>query len=746
MIFFDTESVGSNGPLVTIQYGQFKNNKLNIIVDKIWEQDVEDTLATIEGLTDNENGICGFNLVHDWFVLTKWYNIFRQVEDKNGPPSENQVRRIEAAGPRDTDVCLKPKRACDLMLIARSTNFQYLAKHKPIIIRKVPTAVIDEFIGLLQGISLPRGVKIRWRISEKRSYQRSDVKDIMGEFQVSTSLKFLASIILNKPEIANETFSRAFGTIPFRDAPDWCPWGNDFSAGLHYMQSKIETPLASEYIRNDVLYTFELWKALGCPQGGDDDSELACLVGAAHWKGYAVANRNIIRGRIISYKQDVYKMEEEGVNCNSPVSVLEYLHGYLNDMERLTVNDTKRTTLEELARWESHPVQSAVRKVQTARRASKRVELLQKLVRAGRFCFSMKVVGTLSSRMSGGSDYSSTTTTSTKLNAQGIPREKDIRELFLMAFEGERLEGGDFDAFEVTILDAVVHDEQLSNDLLSGKKIHAITGCHFYSMPYDEILATKGTLDDKYTRIKNTFFAWVYGATTERIAKTANVSEEVAESGVKRWKERYPTIHNHRETLRLRFSPIIQNEFGGKVEWYEPEEYIESIMGFRRYFTLEWSVLRGLYELASQLPITWNTIRGEIRRTNRAQTISGATRSAIYAALFGLQAYVFRAAANHEIQSPGAQVTKRVQRCIWDLQPNGIHDWRVRPLNIHDEVLTCSHIQHTQEFPITVQNVASLVLEKTIAWHVEKEIKNLQTKIPKLSMTWKSQLKNWSDK
>lgn len=732
MIFFDTESVGSNGPLVTIQY----SSDLfwpKILVHKVWKEPVSSTLELIEWMC--KNSVVGFNLVHDWFVLTKWYNIFRQVEDKNGPPSEAEIRRIEAAGPRDTDVCLKPERACDLMLIARSTNFQYLAKHKPIIIRKVPTAVIDEFIELLNRISLPKGVKIRWRRSEKRNYQRSDVKDCVGEFQVSTSLKFLASVILDKPEIANETFVRAFGTIPYRDAPDWCPWGNDFSAGLYYMQSKIETPLASTYINNDVLYTFELWKALGYPQGGDDDSELACLVGAAHWKGFAVANRNILRGRITKYKQDIYAMEEEGVNCNSPQSVLEYLYGYLNELERLTVNDTKRTTLEELARWENHPIQSAVRKVQTARRASKRIEVLQKLVKANRFCFSMKVVGTLSNRMSGGSDYGNTSTTSTKLNAQGIPREKDIRELFLMAFKDEQLEGGDFDAFEVTILDAVVHDKQLSNDLLSGKKIHAITGSHFYSCTYEDILATKGTLDDRYTRIKNTFFAWVYGATIERIAKTANVNEEVAETGVKRWKERYPTIHEHREILRARFSPIVQNEFGGKVEWHKPEEYIESILGFRRYFTLEWAVLRGLYELASQLPATWNIIRGEVRRTNRAQTISGATRSAIYAALFGLQAYVFRAAANHEIQSPGAQITKRVQRSIWDLQPSGMNHWRVRPLNIHDEVLTCRLLQLEQEMDQSL-------ISNTIHYTVQQ----LQTKIPKLQMSWKSQLKNWGGK
>src|SRR3990167_1529773 len=184
MIFFDTESVGSNGPLVTIQWSATMLMPDVIFVHNVWSESVEKTLHTIENMVNHPDGVCGFNLVHDWFVLNKWYNIFRYVEDKSGPPSEAEIRRIESAGPRDTDLALKPKRACDLMLIARTTNFQYLAKHKPITIRKVPTAIIEEFIDLLNEIKLPKGARIKWRVSEKRNYQRSDVKDCVGEFKV----------------------------------------------------------------------------------------------------------------------------------------------------------------------------------------------------------------------------------------------------------------------------------------------------------------------------------------------------------------------------------------------------------------------------------------------------------------------------------------------------------------------------------------------------------------------------------
>ena len=53
-----------------------------------------------------------------------------------------------------------------------------------------------------------------------------------------------------------------------------------------------------------------------------------------------------------------------------------------------------------------------------------------------------------------------------------------------------------------------------------------------------------------------------------------------------------------------------------------------------------------------------------------------------------MQAANMRAAANHEIQSPGAQITKGVQRKLWDLQPSGIHELQLAVMNIHDELLT----------------------------------------------------------
>jgi hypothetical protein len=45
---------------------------------------------------------------------------------------------------------------------------------------------------------------------------------------------------------------------------------------------------ARRYAKDDVVYTRGLEKHFGCPEPGDDDSELACMVAAVRWRGFKV--------------------------------------------------------------------------------------------------------------------------------------------------------------------------------------------------------------------------------------------------------------------------------------------------------------------------------------------------------------------------------------------------------------------------------------------------------------------------
>jgi len=169
---------------------------------------------------------------------------------------------------------------------------------------------------------------------------------------------------------------------------------------------------------------------------------------------------------------------------------------------------------------------------------------------------------------------------------------------------------------------------------------------------------------------------------------------------------------------------------GTKVEWHEPAEYIESLFGFRRYFTLENTVCKTLFKLAEKPPQHWSRIRIRVVRRDREQTVSGAVRSALFACAFAIQAANMRAAANHVIQSSGAEVTKGVQRVIWDIQPSGITVWIVQPMNIHDEVMSPTAPTHTD------------LVHQT----VDKYVETVRPTVPLIKMDWRSGLKSWADK
>jgi DNA polymerase I-like protein with 3'-5' exonuclease and polymerase domains len=89
-----------------------------------------------------------------------------------------------------------------------------------------------------------------------------------------------------------------------------------------------------------------------------------------------------------------------------------------------------------------------------------------------------------------------------------------------------------------------------------------------------------------------------------------------------------------------------------------------------------------------------------------------------------------RAAANHEIQSPGGEITKAVQRMIWDLQPAGVHPLVVLPMNVHDEILSVTRPDYVE----------------LVAQTVKKGVERFRPKVPLVGMTWNLSMANWAEK
>ena len=424
-----------------------------------------------------------------------------------------------------------------------------------------------------------------------------------------------------------------------------------------------------------------------------------------------------------------------------------------------------------------HPAALRAKELLEVKIAKKEIELYTKLLRAKKFHASFNVIGTLSTRMSG----------SDGLNAQGIKATKEVRGMFPLAWEGYELCGGDFDSFEVTLADAVYNDPKLREALVTRlpchkcdatgiakckscakkvlkggvpdpackeckgefflqgevceecegtkkttKKIHALFAMALYpGKTYDEIIASAGTEFDMYTKGKQGVFAMIYGGDAGTLTRNLGIPPDVAKAAFDMFGKMFPGVEKARQKTFKAFCSMCQpGGTGSQVIWAEPADYIESFLGFRRYFTLENMICRALFDLARKPPKIWKQCKFKVVRRDKVQTAGGAVASALYGAAFQIQAANMRAAANHEIQSPGGSITKFVQRLIWNLQPVGISELVVAPMNVHDELMC-----------VTRPDYVPRVTEQ-----VRIGVERFRDKVPLIGMTWCQAMLSWAEK
>lgn len=615
-------------------------------------------------------------------------------------------------------------------------------------------------------------------------------KDVVLKFKPSRGLKYLAQHCLGlDPE-----FHSFKDVYPIRDAKlaelgfapfalgvssadkDWKIYdkngkskGQAWPAFIHFdIEHWRIHEEARRYARDDVKYTRLLDEYFEFPEAGDNDSVLSCMVAAVRWHGFVVDTEKVA-GLLRESKR---VLEASPVNINKPSQVKAYIREVMDESEATLIDkSTKKANLEKiradyvvdpssdgfdtelggepcvrcLAEGEdggsvcprcegrgylpAGPTRASCRadEILKCKAAAKEVELYEKLTLAGRFHAAFKVIGTLSSRMAGGEG----------LNAQGIKGSKEVRGSFPLKWDGMVLCGGDFDGFEVTIADAVFGDEKLHENLLAGVSIHTMMAEKIYpDKTRDEIKASKGFADggdvDMYTRGKQAVFATLYGGDANTINKKLSIPKKIAEAAFDAFQNEYPGIKQTREKIAEDFSALKQHgEVGtGHISYKEPADYVETFLGFRRYFTLENRIAKALYDLARDVPKAWRRLDFEVVRRDRTQTPAGAVSSALYGAAFQIQASTIRAANNHLIQSPGAMITKALQRNIWDLQPAGVHDWVVAPMNIHDEVLSVTH-------PDAVEAVTDVVVHT---------VESFRDRVPLIGMDWVKSMENWAGK
>jgi len=546
-------------------------------------------------------------------------------------------------------------------------------------------------------------------------------------------------------------------------------WPGVIRKHIHHWATRAD---AREYASDDIVYTRALDKHFGYPEPGDNDSTLACMVAAVRWHGFTINLEGMKRLR--AKAQAV--VAASPVNINKPGEVRAYITAAMNDTEAVFLEtSTEKSKLEAIKKqWRigtkcpethvkdqhcatcndvgyvgdsepcgkcqadlacircggagvlmpgMHPAAARAQRVMEVKFAAKETELYDKLIRAGKFHASFVVIGALSSRMAGGDG----------LNAQGIKHTKEVRQMFPLMWDDYLLCGGDFAAFEVTIADAVCNDEALRVELIAGRKIHALFGMAIFpGKTYQEIKDSADTQDDMYTQGKQGFFGtMLYGGDFSTLVNRLGISAEVAKEAIENFGSRFVGVKKWRKRVADLFCSMTQpGGIGTAVVWKEPADYAETMLGFRRYFTLENRVTRALFDLARNPPKLWKQCKVKVVRRDRVQTAGGAVASALYGAAFSMQAANMRAAANHEIQSPGAEITKHVQRKIWDLQPVGVHEWHVAPMNIHDEIMC-----------VTRPDVVPSVTEK-----VRESVEHFRPYVPLIGMDWGEAIHNWAEK
>ncbi len=782
-LYLDSETCGLHSIPVLFQFAE---NNGPIHLYDIWKHPIRETLSLIESWM--EKTIIGFNLAFDHFMVVKVYTTFL-LADPDWIPEEH-IDEIAMLEPQAQEgPCLKPASALDLLLHSRKGPYQSLMAREDIRIRRVPMALAYALAEELEqrvqldGIYFARSADKdapRWKVFDVKNRDGdidTNFKDVVLKFNPSGGLKFLAEYAMGfKPKYHYSDVEPPkswrpveLGYAPFAlaiSSPEgnWEVWKDGKLAGYAWpgvIQEFIDhwatNEPAREYARDDVVFTRALDKHFGYPEPGDDDSILACMVPVVRWRGFKIDIPGI--KELLAKAQDV--VAQSPVNVNKPSEVRDYLGECMDAMEKVTIEETtKKAKLEAISKWHltedeecgkclgedpdclrcsgtgmlssagdisdrcgNHPAALRAREILDVKTAVKEIELYAKLLVAGKFHASFNVVGTLSSRMSGGDG----------LNAQGIKKTKEVRRMFPLAWGGFELCGGDFDSFEVTLADAVYNDQTLRADLLSGKKIHALFAMALFpGKTYEEVIASDGTSFDMYSKGKTAVFRMIYGGGWEGLADALGIPEEAARGAFENFGQRYKGVEKARGKTFDSFCSMRQPDGeGSAVIWHEPVEYVESFLKFRRYFTLENTIAKTLFDLARKVPVAWRKADIKVmRRPGRIQTAGGAVSSALYGAAFGIQAANMRAAANHEIQSPGGQITKAVQRRIWDLQPAGVHNLRVAPMNIHDEIMCVTH-------PDWVQQVTE---------QVRTTVESFRPQVPLIGMSWFESMANWAEK
>jgi DNA polymerase-1 len=260
-------------------------------------------------------------------------------------------------------------------------------------------------------------------------------------------------------------------------------------------------------------------------------------------------------------QQEIYQLAGREFNINSPRQLGEIL------FEKLKLGDRpKKTKTGQYATGEDvllklineHPIVPKILEYREYEKLrSTYVDALPKLIspRDGRIHTDYRQAVAATGRLS-----------SNNPNLQNIPirteKGRQIRKAFIPRNEEYLFMSADYSQIELRIAASFAKDETMIEAFKNKRDIHATTAAKVFKVPLDQVTP------DMRRKAKEVNFGILYGSTAFGLAQNLNIPRSEASEIIQSYFKEFPAIKNYIDRV---------------IEQAREKEYVETIMGRRRY-------------------------------------------------------------------------------------------------------------------------------------------------------------------
>jgi DNA polymerase-1 len=151
-------------------------------------------------------------------------------------------------------------------------------------------------------------------------------------------------------------------------------------------------------------------------------------------------------------------------------------------------------------------------------------------------------------------------------NLQNIPirtaRGREIRKAFVPRDENYVLLSADYSQIELRLMAAFSQDESMLEAFRTGRDIHATTAAKIFKVPLDEVTT------DMRRKAKTANFGIIYGISAFGLAQRLSIPRGEAKEIIDAYFTEFPAVKQYMD---------------GAIEKARTKEYVETILGRRRY-------------------------------------------------------------------------------------------------------------------------------------------------------------------